>query len=119
MTEAAAPMIVHITTREAWEAGLRAGSYRADMLETEGFMHCSLPRQVVASAERHYAGAHGLVLLAIAVDRVQSEVRYEAAKNGEVFPHIYGPLNPDAVTQMVPFEPDPDGHFTLPDALAA
>ncbi|MEA2639123.1 MAG: hypothetical protein QOF51_517 [Chloroflexota bacterium] len=118
MANAAAPTILHIATRAAWEEGLRAGAYRADSLDSEGFMHCSLPAQVVPSAERHYPGARGLVLLAIAVDRVEPEVRYEAASNGELYPHIYGPLNPAAVTQVVPFEPGPDGHFTLPPELA-
>ena len=40
------------------------------------------------------------------------------AREGELFPHVYGPINLDAVTNVVPFEPDEDGNFTLPETLS-
>jgi uncharacterized protein (DUF952 family) len=43
-------------------------------------------------------------------------VRDESPAGGdERFPHIYGPLNLDAVTQVLPFEPSDDGLFSLPE----
>lgn len=117
--EPAAPSVIyHITRQDAWEQAQAAGSYSADTLESEGFMHCSTRDQVAASANNHFRARHGLVLLTIDPSRVRSEVRYEPASNGQLYPHIYGPLNADAVTAVTSFEPGPDGRFTLPAGLA-
>ena len=111
-------LILHITRRERWEEAAREGVYRADTLDTEGFIHCSKPEQVVAVADRLFRGQRGLVLLCIDEDRVQAEIVYEGASIGERFPHIYGPLNRNAVTEVLPFEPREDGTFALPEKLA-
>ncbi len=86
-------MIYHITTREAWEAVDDA--YQADTLASEGFIHCSTTAQLKGVAEVRFAGRPGLVLLSIDPDRVRPEIRCEGS--GGSFPHIYGPLNRDAV----------------------
>lgn len=109
-------ILLHITPREDWERAGRDGIYRAASLDTEGFIHLSTPAQVVGTANRFYRGQTGLVLLVIDEERLQSEIRYEAA-DGQMFPHLYGSLNVDAVTRVLPFEPGPDGAFTLPEAL--
>ena len=109
-------VILHITEREAWEAAQREGVYRSASLATEGFVHCSTPAQVIHTAERFYRGRRGLVLLVIAPERLGHELRYEAA-DGERFPHLYGPLNLDAVVRALPFEPDAQGRFALPEGL--
>ena len=108
--------ILHITSKSAWQSAEQAGQYSAPSLATEGFIHCSTPAQVVAVAERFYAGQRGLVLLILNPSRIRPEVRYEAGtdKPDELFPHIYGPLNLNAVTRVVAFEPDAAGHWSLP-----
>jgi uncharacterized protein (DUF952 family) len=110
-------VLLHITPRAWWEAAQAAGAYAPPSLEAEGFIHFSTLGQVIATAHRFYSGQTGLVLLEIAADRLPAEVRYEMAGNGERFPHLYAPLNLDAVGRVVPFEPGPDGTFTLPAAL--
>ncbi|MBD2074804.1 DUF952 domain-containing protein [Phormidium sp. FACHB-592] len=109
-------LILHITTRSHWQTAQQEGAYRPDSLETEGFIHCSTPAQVVGTANAYYHGQSGLVLLCIETDRVEPEIRYEAA-HGESFPHLYGALNLEAMTQAIDFEPEADGNFTLPTAL--
>lgn len=108
--------ILHITTPSAWTEAQRIGEYTVPSLETEGFIHCSTASQVVAVAQRFYKGQRGLVLLILDSDRIRPEVRYEPGtdKPDELFPHIYGPLNLDAVTRVVEFEPDANGDWTLP-----
>jgi uncharacterized protein (DUF952 family) len=105
--------IFHITPRKQWEAAI--DRYEDDTLATDGFIHCSELRQVVTVANRFYAGQSGLVLLKIAVDRLQPELRYEAA-DGDEFPHLYGALNLDAVVGVINFEPSSEG-FKLPPEL--
>ena len=92
--------IFHITTREVWEREKPSGSYRHESLETEGFIHCSNEGQVEATWRRIFGGESGLVVLEINVERLTSELRYEEGEPGEPFPHVYGPLNVDAVTSV-------------------
>lgn len=110
-------MLLHITERKRALAAQQAGTYRADSLDTEGFIHCSTPAQVVWVANQFYRGQSGLVLLVIEVDRVQADVKYEPVEGIGDFPHIYGELNADAIVQVLDFPPNADGTFTLPSEL--
>ncbi|MEA5503372.1 DUF952 domain-containing protein [Halotia wernerae UHCC 0503] len=106
--------IFHITQRQQWEQANLIGSYRGDTLDIEGFIHCSKATQIVKVANRFFLNQQGLVLLAIDSNQVQAEIRYEVAEIGELFPHIYGVLNIDAIYQVINFEPKKDGFFELP-----
>jgi uncharacterized protein (DUF952 family) len=110
-------IILHITTWTAWEQAQVSGLYYGDTLATEGFIHCSTPEQVAEVANRIFSGRHDLVLLCIAPSRVQPEIRYELAENGNIYPHIYGPLNVDAVMSVIALQPGEDGRFTLPPGV--
>lgn len=103
--------IFHIATVADWEGAQRAGSYttstRGRTLAEEGFIHASREDQWRGVRERFYADVdEPLVLLTIDTDRLVSPVVEEAPGGGvdETFPHIYGPLNTDAVTSAVPIE---------------
>src|SRR3954447_26563436 len=109
------PEIFHITTRIDWERALAGGSYRADSLQTEGFIHASTSGQVAGSANRFFRGRSGLVVLRIDPERVGPPIRREPSPDSdEPFPHIHGPLNLDAVIEAVPLEPDGQGAFRWP-----
>lgn len=109
-------MILHIAAREEWEAALQLGEFRADSMLTEGFIHCSTPAQVLIPANERYLGRADMVLLVIDPARLAAELVYEDCyETGQAFPHLYGPLNLDAVQQVIPFPPGPDGRFSLPD----
>ncbi len=97
--------LVHLCQRAGWEQALASGEYRAASLEKEGFIHCSRPEQVQRVALRFYREAPGLILLWIDPDGVRPEIRWEAI-DGEIFPHIYGPLNLDAVISAQDYDPD-------------
>lgn len=107
-------LLLHITSRAQWDRARFAGAYRADSLDTEGFIHCSTRDQVVRVANAVFKGRDDLVLLCIDSTRVQAPIQFDTIETGERFPHIYGPLNADAVTRTIPFPPGPDGRFTLP-----
>jgi len=111
-------IIYHITPRIDWEAAQAAGSYAADSLASEGFIHCSTPEQVIATANRLFAGRAGLVLLSIETAGVREEIRYENLAGGaSLFPHVYGPLDVSSVVAVHDFSPDKDGRFVLPVTL--
>ncbi|MEH2626356.1 uncharacterized protein (DUF952 family) [Bradyrhizobium sp. AZCC 1719] len=109
-------VIFHICLPAVWAAA-KSGEYRSPSFDSEGFIHCSTPDQVVEVANYLFRGQRGLVLLVIDPDRVISPIRYEDAGNGKLYPHIYGPLNPSAVVAVEPFEPSADGTFELPKRL--
>jgi uncharacterized protein (DUF952 family) len=109
--------IFHITEESTWRAARQAGAYSADSLSSEGFIHLSTREQILWVAERFYKGQAGLVLLAVDPARLAAELRYEESEPGQRFPHLYGPLNLDAVVGVYPFAPGPEGSFALPDGL--
>lgn len=106
--------ILHITKSEQWEQAKILGSYRGDTLDSEGFIHCSTAAQVIWVANRFFVNQKGLVILCIDSEQVKPEIGYEAAEVDNLFPHIYGELNIDAVFQVVDFEAGKDGFFVLP-----
>ncbi|BAU11823.1 hypothetical protein LEP3755_23260 [Leptolyngbya sp. NIES-3755] len=110
-------MLLHITDRERAIAAKQSGTYRADSLDTEGFIHCSTTEQVIWVANQFYRGQSSLVLLVIDVDRVHAEVKYEPVEGVGDFPHLYGELNADAIVEIIDFLPNSDGSFTLPKQL--
>ena len=117
--------ILHVTTRKAWIDATRLGEYSGPSLKTEGFIHASTISQVLPVADKFYKGQAGLVLLEIDPKRLASEVKWEAptggpppgVPEGDAFPHIYGPINLDAVIQVHNFEPGENGAFSLPASL--
>ena len=106
--------ILHLCSEQAWRTAQTRGEYRANTLDTEDYMHCSRPEQVAGTANRYYVGRRDMILLVIDPDKVHAEIRYEPAKNGQLYPHIYGPLNLDAVTGTLPYKPDADGSYSAP-----
>lgn len=116
--------ILHIIPHTVWEQAQANGTYRGDTLDAEGFIHFSTPAQAVMVANARFKGHTGLLLLVVDPARLSAELRYEApfeasnpAEAAQLFPHLYGPLNLDAVVDVRSFEPGADGFFTLPDGL--
>lgn len=109
-------LILHITQRAQWEAAQKAQIYCGDTLASEGFIHCSTPKQVINVANTLFWNQQGLVLLCIDSDKVPAEIRYEGIQD-ELFPHIYGALNLDTVFQVIDFQPNQDGTFTFPQEI--
>lgn len=93
------------------------GSYAPTSLRDEGFIHCSTLAQVIDTANRFYRRQCGLVVLQIDESRLKPELKYEpptmkqGESAGELFPHLYGELNIDAVVKMVELRCEADGSF--------
>ncbi len=95
-------MIYHITEKETWELAKKNGEYTCDSLANEGFIHLSKENQVNGVKERYYQDKTGLVLLSVKEEKIISELKYELSPSvNEYFPHCYGPLNLDAVEEVV------------------
>lgn len=92
------PTIYHITTQAEWETATRSGFYETPSLKEEGFIHCSQAEQIPGVLERYFKGKTNLVKLSIDTDKLTSRFIYEwSPSTADTFPHIYGPINTDAV----------------------
>lgn len=112
-------MLFHIIGRKGWVAAEAVGEYKPPGLATEGFVHLSKKSQILRPANLLYRGRNDLELLVIDPERLESEVVFEPGSHGESedFPHLYGPLNIDAVVDVVTFPCLDDGSFVLPANL--
>lgn len=115
--EIAMQPLLHMTRRSQWEQAQLEGIYRGDTLDTEGFIHCSTPAQIVKVANKFFSHQQELIILCIDSQRVPVEIKYEESEPGEQFPHIYGSLNIDAVVKVIEFAPGTNGKFELPQQL--
>ena len=105
-------VVYHLVIRSRWEEG--AGrDYRADSLDSDGFIHCSYAAQVARSANRFHANTEELLVLEIEPNRLVSPLRAEPAASGELFPHIHGPINREAVVAVHPLHRDGAGQWVF------
>lgn len=112
-------MILHITSKSEWAAAQTRGEYSAPSLQTEGFIHCSTEDQVLHVANAFYAGRTDLVLLKLDEAQLKPELKWEppagipapGISDSDKFPHIFGPINLNAVASVLNFPPDPDGNW--------
>lgn len=96
-------IIYHVTGAAEWQTALKKGRYEAASLAEEGFIHCSQEEQVTGVLERYFKNRKDLVRLAIDTDKLTSPFYYEWSQSVEdTFPHIYGPINLDAVREVTP-----------------
>ena len=119
-------MILHLLSRESWAEAQAHGQLVAPSVATEGFAHCSTEHQMVDVANKYYRGAPNMVLLNIDPAKLVSELKFEppahidgspALPHEPLFPHIYGPINLDAVIEVIDFPCDASGTFTTPAQL--
>lgn len=103
--------ILHITTDDGWAAAQAHGELVTPSLDEEGFIHCSTFAQLEATANRIFKGSGDLLLLEVDIDQLTAPLKWERATDvGDEFPHIYGPLNLDAVIGTIPLPEGSDGY---------
>ena len=113
------PIIYHIATAGDWYQAVKEGEYTTSTvgrtLAEEGFLHASSASQVNGVANAYFQGTDSeLLLLVIDTTRLAAPLRYDDVPGSdEPFPHIYGPLNPDAVLRAMPLRAGPDGTYAI------
>lgn len=107
------PLIYHIADSNGWERAQTNGRYVHPSLSSEGFIHTSTKEQLENTANRYFKLDPEITVLYIEEDSVDEAIKLEPATNGELFPHIYGTLNIEAVVQTRVFKRDADGTFHI------
>jgi uncharacterized protein (DUF952 family) len=110
--------IYHIASEADWRKATEDGAYRISTrgrtLDEQGFIHADDAEQVAPVANLIYRSDDGLIVLVIDVDRLHPEARYDSVPGSDrPFPHVYGPLNIDAVVATLPLDRGPDGRFAF------
>ena len=93
-------IIYHIVLPEVWEKFKDKDFYEADSLQTEGFIHCSFREQIEPVLQRYYKDAEKVLLLEIESEKLTSKLINEPSTGGEIYPHIYGKINRDAIVNF-------------------
>jgi len=111
--------VYKIITADAWRDARNDGVLAlAGVDARDGFVHLSGADQVAATLALHFADAHDLTLVAFDAAALGDGLRWEASRDGALFPHFYGPLAASLATGAWPLTRGADGVFVLPDALA-
>ena len=114
-------MIYRIADLTDWQTAQQTGFFVSPDLAAEGFIHASELYQVLATANRYYAGRADIVLLELDeselwVAAVPVKREYAEARN-DYFPHIFAPIPLDAVVRALSFKTGSDGQHELPPEL--
>ena len=110
------PTIYKICPASAWREAERQGAYRgsADDLR-DGFIHFSTAAQVPGTAAKHFAGQSGLFLIAVDADALGDRLKWEPSRGGDLFPHLYGELDPGTVLKVMDMPLRSSGEHAIPE----
>lgn len=107
--------IYKICPAPLWRAAEEAGQFDgAPVDRADGFIHFSTAAQLMETAEKHFAGQDGLLLIAVDPAKLGAALKYEPSRGGELFPHLYAPLALTAVTWVKPLPLGSDGKHVFP-----
>jgi uncharacterized protein (DUF952 family) len=110
--------IYKICDRNEWQGAVMAGVYGGSEHDRrDGFIHFSTARQLPGTLAKHYAGRSGLLLIAIDTEKLGDTLKWEPARDGDLFPHLYASLPVSAALWSKPIGLGDDGVHILPDGV--
>ncbi|TIT04590.1 MAG: DUF952 domain-containing protein, partial [Mesorhizobium sp.] len=99
-------IIYKIAPEALWCEAEKNGRFTGAPIDiADGFIHFSTAAQVRETAAKHFAGQTGLLLVAIDGEKLGNALKYEVSRGGALFPHLYAPLDLDAVLWVKPLPP--------------
>lgn len=114
----AAMHVYKILTEEEVLALRRDGAFAGAPVDLEdGFIHLSAGHQVADTAEKHFAGQQGLWILAMDAEALGDDLKWEAARGANRFPHLYREIRLADVLWVRPLQQGPDGRFRFSEEV--
>ena len=109
------PTLYKIIAASHWRAAEHDGVFRgsADDLR-DGFIHFSTADQAEETAAKYFSGQDDLLLISVDGARLGGALKWEPARGGALFPHLYGELALGAVIKVEPLPLLPNGRHTFP-----
>jgi uncharacterized protein (DUF952 family) len=109
-------LIYKILGRAAWDAAVETGRFDGAAVDlADGYVHFSTAAQAQETAARHFRGQAGLVVVVFDADDLGAALRWEPSRGGQLFPHLYGPLDPALAKGVTPAPLGLDGVPQLGD----
>lgn len=94
-------IITKLLRAAEWAAFQAEGNFAGSLDDLrDGYIHLSAPDQVAGTAEKWFAGEAGVVAVSFDADRLAADLRWEPARGGALFPHLYRPLRLDEVIDV-------------------
>lgn len=111
-------IIFHMAPADRWTTWPVHEPYVPAEFAVDGFVHCTEGEELMARvANALYRETPGdFVLLVIDVTKLTAPVRWERPAGADLaplFPHIYGPINREAIIAVRRIQRDADGSFLL------
>lgn len=105
-----------LVDRSEWTSALAAGAYAGSAVDlADGYIHMSTASQLAETARRHYAGKSDLVLVEVALAPLGDELKWEASRGGDLFPHLFAPLPATAGSPQRGLSVDAEGVMRFDD----
>ena len=110
--------IYKICPQALWRGAERQGVFTGAPVDiADGFIHFSTAAQAPETARRHFAGQDDLLLVAVDAEKLGEALKFEVSRGGDLFPHLFAPLDLDAVQWVKSLPLGADGHV-FPDLEA-
>ncbi len=93
-------IIYHFVLPETWAKFEGKTSYEAESLAIEGFIHCSFENQIDTVLNRYFSATEKVIILRLESDFLTEKLVIEPSTNGELYPHIYGKINREAIVNV-------------------
>jgi len=111
-------LIYKISPRPEWQAAVDAGTFTGSPIDiADGYIHFSTSAQAAETAAKHFRGQTDLVLIAIDAAALGDALRWEPSRGGDLFPHLYGPLDVAHARKLYPLPLNDDGVPQMPGEL--
>ena len=108
--------IYKICESALWREAERVGLLRGAPVDLrDGFIHFSTADQVRETAAKHFAAEADLMLVAVDAAAVESALKWEVSRGGDLFPHLYGALPLSAVLWARPLPLGNDHRHVFPE----
>jgi uncharacterized protein (DUF952 family) len=110
--------VYKIVAADLWHAAEDSGVFNGAGIDlTDGFIHLSTGAQARRTAGLYFAGQDNLVLVAADDTSLGEALKYEPSRDGDLFPHLYGPLPLTAVLSARPLPLGADGNHVFPEGI--
>ena len=99
--------IYKLIGREAWQAAVAAGRFDGAAVDlADGFIHVSTAAQAAETGRRYFRGQKDLLVVGFEAETLGAALRWEPSRGGDLFPHLYGPLDPALAVETLTVELD-------------
>ena len=105
-------LIYKILSRSDWQAAQEAGHFVGSAVDlADGYIHFSTALQATETARKHFSGQSDLVVLTIKAEALGEALKWEPSRGGDLFPHLYVPLE---LEQVIAVTEAPLGEDNVP-----